>query len=61
MEFPKLGYLIFGNSQVVGGAGHGGVLVRSGPTLSDDLCEARLATGAVVKKVEERVSENRGP
>ncbi|CAE6924796.1 unnamed protein product [Symbiodinium sp. CCMP2592] len=40
--------------EVVGGAGHGGVLVRSGPALSDDLCEARLATGAVVKKVEER-------
>ncbi|CAE7326460.1 unnamed protein product [Symbiodinium necroappetens] len=40
--------------EVVGGAGHGGVLVRSGPALSDELCEARLATGAVVKKVEER-------
>ncbi|CAE7221497.1 unnamed protein product, partial [Symbiodinium sp. CCMP2456] len=38
--------------QVVGGAGHGGVLVRSGPALSDELCETRLATGAVVKEVE---------
>eukprot|EP00439_Symbiodinium_sp_Y106_P086985 s383_g37.t2 len=38
--------------EVVGGAGHGGVLVRSGPALSDELCETRLATGAVVKEVE---------
>ena len=37
--------------QVVGGAGHGGVLVRSGPALSDELCETRLATGAVVKEI----------
>ncbi|CAE7356561.1 unnamed protein product, partial [Symbiodinium necroappetens] len=43
---------VFASCSVVGGAGHGGVLVRSGPALSDELCETRLATGAVVKEVE---------
>jgi len=38
--------------EVVGGAGNGGVLVRSGPALSDELCGARLSTGAVVKEIE---------
>ena len=37
--------------QVVGGVGHGGVLVRKGPALSDEAFEARLATGSMVKEI----------
>jgi len=40
--------------EVVGGADHGGVLVRSGFELSSELAETRLSTGAVVKEMENR-------
>lgn len=41
--------LSYGTAQVVGGADHGGVLVRSGFELTSELAETRLSTGAVVK------------
>lgn len=38
--------------EVVGGSEHGGVLVRNGFELCSELCDARLATGALVKELE---------
>ena len=42
--------------QVVGGADHGGVLVRSGFELTSELAETRLSTGAVVKVGTHRIN-----
>lgn len=42
--------------QVVGGADHGGVLVRSGFELTSELAETRLSTGAVVKVGTDRIN-----
>lgn len=42
--------------EVVGGADHGGVLVRSGFELSSELAETRLSTGAVVKVGTHRIN-----
>lgn len=35
--------------QVVGGAEHGGIIVRSGCELTSDMAKSRLSTGSVVK------------
>lgn len=35
--------------QVVGGAEHGGIIVRSGCELTSEMAESRLSTGSVVK------------
>ncbi|CAK8989997.1 unnamed protein product [Durusdinium trenchii] len=40
--------------KVVGGADKGGIIVRSGPGLSDELVKERLSTGALVEEVESR-------
>ncbi|CAL1149285.1 unnamed protein product [Cladocopium goreaui] len=40
--------------KVIGGADKGGIIVRSGPGLTDELAKERLTTGALVEEVESR-------